>query len=79
MLDRESARKREEEAIDRDKRYTLKQARALAEKSQKQVANAVGVTQQTYLKWERGDTVPNVIKARLLAIELGVDLAQLIF
>ena len=78
-MDRETIRAREEQMIHTAQRFTLRQARALAGLSQKEIADRVGVRQQTYLHWEQGRTYPNVKQARLLAIELGIDLAQIIF
>ena len=45
----------------------LKEARALKNLSQPEVARLVGVTKQTYLKWENDTTEPKATKISKLA------------
>lgn len=47
-------------------------------KTQKQIANAVGVSSQTVSGWEAGEKLPTVDKAVALAEELGVSLDWLV-
>ncbi|HAS6240209.1 TPA: helix-turn-helix domain-containing protein [Vibrio vulnificus] len=50
----------------------LKEARTLKKLSQPEVANMVGVTKQTYLKWENDATEPKASQISKLAEALGV-------
>ena len=50
----------------------LKEAREKTNQSQAEVANKVGVTKQTYLKWENGVTEPKASQVNKLAEVLGV-------
>ncbi len=50
----------------------LKEARALKNLSQPEVANLVGVTKQTYLKWENDTTEPKATQVYRLAKVLGI-------
>ncbi|UYI45761.1 helix-turn-helix domain-containing protein [Vibrio natriegens] len=50
----------------------LKEARALKNLSQPEVANLVGVTKQTYLKWENNATEPKASQISKLAEVLGI-------
>lgn len=50
----------------------LKEAREKTGQSQSDVANKVGVTKQTYLKWENGVTEPKASQVSKLADVLGV-------
>jgi len=50
----------------------LKEARALKNLSQPEVASLVGVTKQTYLKWENDTTEPKASQISKLAKVLGV-------
>ena len=46
--------------------------------TQEQVAEAVGISRQSYSKWEQGDTVPDVDKCDRLAKFYGVTIDSLI-
>mgnify|MGYP002627673310 FL=1 len=46
--------------------------------SQEQVAEAVGISRQSYSKWEQGDTFPDVDKCDKLAKFYGVTIDSLI-
>lgn len=46
--------------------------------SQEQVAEAVGISRQSYSKWEQGDTFPNIDKCDKLAKFYGVTIDSLI-
>ena len=48
-------------------RISLEAARVNAEMSQKQAAEALGVSTTTILKWEKGITMPPIDKAIALA------------
>ncbi|HHE0570649.1 TPA: helix-turn-helix transcriptional regulator [Vibrio parahaemolyticus] len=50
----------------------LKEAREKTGQSQSDVADKVGVTKQTYLKWENGVTEPKASQVSKLADVLGV-------
>ncbi|EIT7125799.1 helix-turn-helix domain-containing protein [Vibrio alginolyticus] len=50
----------------------LKEARALKNLSQPEVANLVGVTKQTYLKWENNATEPKASQISKLAEVLDI-------
>lgn len=50
----------------------LKEARTLKKLSQPEVAKMVGVTKQTYLKWENDATEPKASQISKLAEALGV-------
>lgn len=46
--------------------------------SQEQVAEAVGISRQSYSKWEQGDTFPDIDKCDKLAKFYGVTIDSLI-
>lgn len=46
--------------------------------SQEQVAEAVGISRQSYSKWEQGDTFPDIDKCDKLANFYGVTIDSLI-
>ena len=46
--------------------------------SQEQVAEAVGISRQSYSKWEKGDTFPDIDKCDKLAKFYGVTIDSLI-
>ncbi|MDD6665132.1 MAG: helix-turn-helix domain-containing protein, partial [Eubacterium coprostanoligenes] len=46
--------------------------------SQEQVAEAVGISRQSYSKWEQGDTFPDINKCDKLAKFYGVTIDSLI-
>lgn len=45
--------------------------------SQEQVAEAVGISRQSYSKWEQGDTFPDIDKCDKLAKFYGVTIDSL--
>lgn len=58
---------------------TLKQARLLADLTQRQVAEKLGVHPQTYMKWEKTpDEIP-VGKAKELSKILGREVDEIFF
>ena len=63
-----------------DKRFceNLKNARAYADMTQKQVAKKLGVVESCYANWEQGRTEPNIDMLRLLGEILSVDIDTLI-
>ncbi len=50
-----------------DFRITLAAARVNAGLTQKEVAEALGISNATLIKWENGETVPTVDKAEIMA------------
>ena len=46
--------------------------------SQEKIAEKIGISRQAYAKWESGETVPDVIKCRLLAEIYGVTLDSML-
>ena len=52
--------------------------RNLKSLSQEQVAEAVGISRQSYSKWEQGDTFPDIDKCDKLAKFYGVTIDSLI-
>ena len=55
----------------------LFQLRKLQNMTQEDVAEKVGVSRQAVAKWETGETIPDLERARLLAQALGVSLDDL--
>ena len=55
----------------------LVQLRKLKNMTQEDIAEKVGVSRQAVAKWEAGETVPDLEKARILAGALGVSLDDL--
>lgn len=55
----------------------LVQLRKLKGLTQEDIAEKVGVSRQAVAKWEAGDTLPDLEKARLLAEAFGVSLDDL--
>ncbi len=51
----------------------LKEARTAKNISQSEIAEMVGVTKQTYLKWENGTTEPKASQVVKLAEALGIS------
>lgn len=43
---------------------SLKAARVNAEMTQSELAKTLGITKSTIIKWEKGDTSPNINQAR---------------
>ncbi len=55
----------------------LTQLRKLQNMTQEDIAEKVGVSRQAVAKWEAGETIPDLEKARLLAEAFGVSLDDL--
>ena len=55
----------------------LLQLRKLKNMTQEDIADKVGVSRQAVAKWESGETIPDLEKARLLAGVLEVSLDDL--
>lgn len=55
----------------------LAQMRKLKHLTQEDIAESVGVSRQAVAKWESGETMPDIEKARLLAEALEVSLDEL--
>ncbi len=55
----------------------LKQARNTRNISQTQLAEMIGVTKQTYLKWENGTTEPKASQVVALSNALGVSASEI--
>ena len=51
----------------------LKEARAWANMTQKQVADKLSVVESCYASWEQGRTEPNVTSIRKLCLLFGVS------
>lgn len=59
--------------------YTLKELRARKNLTQKEVAQDLGISAQTYNAWERDVSGVAVSKVQALAEYFGVSLGQIIF
>ena len=59
--------------------YTLRQARMLADKSQIQSANAIGVCLQTYRKLEKNPEQATIAQAKALSSFFGVPYDSIFF
>ena len=59
--------------------YTLRQARMLADKSQIQSANAIGVCLQTYRKLEKNPEQATIAQAKTLSRFFGVPYDSIFF
>lgn len=57
--------------------FTLKELRARKSETQEQVANAIGVSLQTYNSWEKNISNVSVSKVNALAKHFGVRLTQI--
>lgn len=60
-------------------KFTLRGARANAGITQKAAADAVGVSNKTMVKWEKGTAYPNVVQAAKLCRLYGVSFDDIIF
>lgn len=60
-------------------KLTLKQARLLADLTQKEVAEILGVHVQTYMKWERNPEDMSVGTAKQLSKIFNVDFEEIFF
>jgi transcriptional regulator with XRE-family HTH domain len=58
--------------------YVLRDLRARAGLSQKQLAAELGIASRTVLRWEAGDQTPTLTDLRRLAARFGISVAQLI-
>lgn len=61
------------------KKLTLKQARQLADLTQEQAAEKIGVTKYTILKWEKGRSFPNTEQIGLIEKVYGVPYSMILF
>lgn len=52
--------------------------RSLHGYSQEEIAEKIGISRQAYAKWERGTTVPDIVKCRALADVYGVSIDSLL-
>lgn len=57
--------------------FTIKELRARKNETQKQVADSVGVSVQTYNSWEKSISNVSVSKVNALAKHFGVKLTQI--
>ena len=57
--------------------FTIKELRARKNETQKQVADSVGVSAQTYNSWEKSISNVSVSKVNALAKHFGVKLTQI--
>ena len=60
-------------------KITLRAARVNKGLTQKEMAELVGVNNTTILKWEKGETYPDVINIRKIEEVLGVKYDNIIF
>lgn len=56
----------------------LKDARKIANLTQKEVADKLGVVESCYANWEQGRTEPNIFMLRKLCEILDINLDELI-
>ena len=61
------------------KKLTLKQARQLADLTQEEAAERIGVTKYTILKWEKGRSFPNAEQIGLIEKAYGVPYSMILF
>lgn len=59
--------------------YTVKQARLLAEKTQEDMADILGIHVQTYRKLEQNPTEITIGQAQMIAEITGVSVNQIFF
>lgn len=52
--------------------------RALNDMTQEQIAEAIGISRQSYAKWEQGETFPDIDKCDRLAKFYGVTIDSLV-
>ena len=57
--------------------FSVKELRARKDETQEQVANAIGISPQTYCSWEKDIANVAVSKVRALAEHFGVTLNQI--
>ncbi|MFD1883946.1 helix-turn-helix transcriptional regulator [Paenibacillus wenxiniae] len=58
---------------------TMKQARMLADKKQKEIAEVMGVHPQTYGKWEKNPDLITIGEAKQFCELVGVDFESIFF
>jgi transcriptional regulator with XRE-family HTH domain len=58
--------------------YVLRDLRARAGLTQRQLAAELGIASRTILRWEAGDQTPNLTDLRRLAARFGVSVAELV-
>ena len=61
------------------KKITLKQARQLADLTQEEAAERIGVTKYTILKWEKGRSFPNAEQIKLIEKVYGLPYSMILF
>lgn len=61
------------------KKVTLPVARKIANMTQKDLANALNVSESTILKWEKGRTEPTVSQAIAIGEAVGIPYDNIIF
>ncbi len=57
--------------------YSLKELRARKNETQKETASALGVSVQTYNKWEKDISTVGVHKVQAIANHFGVSLSEI--
>lgn len=62
-----------------DRAYSLKELRARKNKTQKQVADDLGVSAQTYCAWEKDISMVAISKVQAVANYYGVAIGQISF
>ncbi|MBG1278355.1 helix-turn-helix transcriptional regulator [Lactococcus lactis subsp. lactis] len=66
--------------LDKEKeKYSLKELRARKKLTQKEAAEEIGITENTWVNWESGKTYPNVISIGLLEDLFEVSFAEMKF
>lgn len=60
-------------------KVTLPVARKIANMTQKDLANALNVSESTILKWEKGRTEPTVSQAIAIGKAVGIPYDNIIF
>ena len=60
-------------------KVTLPVARKIANLTQKQLADAVGVSESTVINWEKGRSEPTVNQAQTISDTVGIPLDSIIF
>lgn len=59
--------------------FTIKQARKLSDKSQREMAKALKVHVQTYRKIEKNPNMATVDQIKIIAEQTGISIDQLFF
>lgn len=60
-------------------RYTLKELRARKDETQEDVAEALGISVQTYSAWEQDVSNVGIYKVKALADHFGVAISEIFF